>query len=118
MELSSQARISSVDNKKGKCYNKNMKTIKKCPVCKSTDIEQEYAHQYKELRFGGEHHETLPIPDGSHCNDCGTRFSYDKGGICPLCNGRGEVELSTYQGMVCTRTMVSKCDHCKGKGKL
>lgn len=47
------------------------KLMKKCPVCKSEDIEQDFIPYPN-------HRNVVIRTTGSHCNNCGTRFAFNK----------------------------------------
>jgi len=49
------------------------KLIRKCPVCRSENIEQDY-------RMGSWRSGSMSnYRDGSHCTNCGIKFSFNKG---------------------------------------
>jgi len=100
-----------------------MKTISKCPVCESEDLEQEFVTKSfgaglgGSRRIGGTSYSSPSILDGCTCNNCGVHIKFDKKGECPNCNGTGQFVVHQFvSGFKQGYSMSHKCSTCGGTG--
>lgn len=100
-----------------------MKTISKCPVCGSSDLEQKFYHKPFDMHtpIGGEHRSSPPTLNGTTCRGCGTKNTFNKKGKCPACEGTGQFVERTYRGGIeqtALGQLSYQCPMCEGKGKI
>ncbi|KKM67238.1 hypothetical protein LCGC14_1473040 [marine sediment metagenome] len=98
-----------------------MKTIEKCPVCGSKDLEQEYITRLSSVIIGGSSQSQPRILDGCSCNFCGVASKFDKKGECPNCDGTGDFIQRHYRSGIELASMGAlsyECPTCKGIGKI
>lgn len=98
----------------------NEKTLSKCPLCGSKDLEQEFAHRHRTgpIVLGGETTSQPPILDGCHCNKCGTRSVFNKAGKCPACDGTGRYVYVTGSSAGLSSRSSGQCPVCFGKKRI
>jgi DnaJ-class molecular chaperone len=59
-----------------------------------------------------------PILIGCHCSNCGTRFSFNKHGICPGCYGTGIFVAIHSRLGIDQYHIETKCSACNGAGRI
>lgn len=96
------------------------KAIDVCPVCHHKKLEQEFHHITPRgpLIIGGEVTSHPAILGGCSCNNCGTKFKFNKKGPCPNCEGTGEYTYVTSHCGTQISSRTTKCPTCNGTGQV